>query len=331
MRRSALQRVGVALLALVALAFLYVAVQANRHPSLDPYQHLTLPAAPAGTTGVRVRFAGTATLLFDDGETAWMTDGFFSRPPPSAVMFGRIAPDGARIENALKRLEVTRLAAVVPVHSHYDHAMDAPIVAQRTGALLVGSSSTLNVGRGLAMPAERMREVKPGDMLQLGRFRLSFIASRHSPTPFTDGLTPDPIAAPLVPPARATAWREGQTWSILVEHSSGFSALVQGSAGFIPGELSGRRADTVFLGIGTLGKKDEAYRADYWNEVVRRVGAKRVIAVHWDAFWRPLDEPLAPMPLLLDDFGSAMDDLLKRAGRGQVEVRLAPVFTPFVP
>lgn len=329
--RRALQRAGAALLALAALAAVYVAVQGNRHPSLDPYRHLTLPEAAAGSGGVRVRFAGTATLLFDDGQTAWMTDGFFTRPPASAVVFGRIAPDAARIDRELERLGVTKLAAVVPVHSHYDHAMDAPLVARRTDAMLVGSSSTLNVGRGLGLGEERMREVQPGDTLQLGRFKLSFIASRHSPTPFTDGETFDPIVAPLVPPARATAWREGQTWSILVEHDSGFTALIQGSAGFIPGALSGRRADTVFLGIGTLGKKDEAYRETYWNEVVKRVGAKRVIPIHWDAFWRPLDEPLVTMPLLLDDFGAAIDDLLKRAGRGHVEVRLPPAFVPFAP
>ncbi|WP_280152631.1 MBL fold metallo-hydrolase [Piscinibacter sp. XHJ-5] len=325
-----MRRAVLALLALIALAVLYVAVQASRHPSLDPYRHLILPPAPATARGVRVTFAGNTTLLFDDGETAWMTDGFFTRPPVSSLI-GRIAPDPATVDRMLRRLEVTRLAAVVPVHSHYDHAMDAPVVADRTGALLVGSASTLNIGRGAGLAEKQMREVKPGDTLPLGRFTLSFVASRHSPTPFTDGMTPDPVAAPLVPPARATAWREGQTWSIFVEHPSGFRALVQGSAGFIPGALSGRRADIVFLGVATLGKKDEAYRTDYWNEVVKRVGAKRVIPIHWDTFWRSLDEPLVPMPLLADNFGVAMDDLLKRAGPDHVEVRLPPPLTPFVP
>ena len=38
------------------------------------------------------------------------------------------------IARGLARNEVTTLAAVIPVHSHYDHAMDAPEVARRTGA-----------------------------------------------------------------------------------------------------------------------------------------------------------------------------------------------------
>ena len=42
---------------------------------------------------MQVRFAGVSTLVFDDGETAVMTDGFFSRPRFSKVAFLKIAPD----------------------------------------------------------------------------------------------------------------------------------------------------------------------------------------------------------------------------------------------
>jgi L-ascorbate metabolism protein UlaG (beta-lactamase superfamily) len=325
-----LKRAGIALLALLLLGAVFVIVQWQRRPALEPYASLTLPEASASGP-VRVRFAGVATLLFDDGETAWMTDGFFSRPPLSAIAFGKIAPDDAAVARELERLGVTRLAAVIPVHSHYDHAMDAPLVAQRTGATLIGSASTLNVGRGLKLDEDRMREVKPGDIVRLGKFTITFIASRHSPTPFTDGLAPDPIAAPLVPPARATDWREGQTWSLLVEHAAGKRMLVQGSAGFVPGVLKGRQADTVFLGVGTLGAKSPAYREKYWNEIVRTVGAKRVIPIHWDAFWLPLAEPLQAMPRLADDFDASMADLTRLGARDGVEVRMAPIFTPFEP
>lgn len=33
---------------------------------------------------------------------------------------------------------VSRLTAVIPVHTHIDHAMDSALVADRTGAQLVG-------------------------------------------------------------------------------------------------------------------------------------------------------------------------------------------------
>ena len=318
------------LLALLVLGAGFIIVQANRRPSIDGLPSLTLPVAPADAP-LRVRYAGVATLLFDDGETAWMTDGFFSRPTFRQVAFGRIEPDADAIATQLSRLGVTRLAAVVPVHSHYDHAMDSPIVAQRTGALLVGSESTLNIGRGVGLPEERMRLAKPGEAMTFGKWTIRFIASRHSPTPFTDGVSVETIDAPLKPPARATDWREGQTWSLHIEHASGRRMLVQGSAGYVPGSLAGLQADTVFLGTGTLGRKPAAYKAAYWEEVVRRVGAKRVVPIHWDAFWVPLDQPLEPMPYLADDFAQTMADLRAFASRDGIELRIAPLVTPFVP
>jgi L-ascorbate metabolism protein UlaG (beta-lactamase superfamily) len=324
-----LRRLGLFLLVLLLALAAFVAVQFQRRPSLEPYRALTLPAAGPGEP-VRVRFGGVATLLFDDGETAWMTDGFFSRPPAGQVLAGRIGPDTARIEAALKQMGVTRLAAVVPVHSHYDHAMDAPLVAQRTGALLVGGRSTMFIGRGLKLADARMREVKAGETLQLGKFSLRFVASRHSPTPYSDGHTREDLAAPLVPPQRATAWAEGDVWSIFVSHASGRRFLVQGSAGIVPGAL-GEQVDTVFLGTGTLGMKDSAYRQAYWDETVKATGAKRVIPIHYDDFTRPLEEGLVATPYLIDDFSVVMADLEQRSKAAGVELRMPPLFTPFAP
>ena len=43
---------------------------------------------------------------------------------------------------------VDRLEAVLPVHTHFDHAMDSAVVAARTGARLVGGASAAQVGVG---------------------------------------------------------------------------------------------------------------------------------------------------------------------------------------
>jgi len=329
--RPGLRRGLVLLALLLAAGLLWVAVQSQRRPSLEAYQDLTLPAAPAAPAGptLRLRFAGVSTLVFDDGETVWMTDGFFSRPSLGRLL-GRIAPDRARVQRELDLLGVKSLAAVVPLHSHYDHAMDSPLVAQLTGAQLIGSPSTMNLGRGAGLPATALREVKPGDVIKLGRFTLTFFAGRHSPTPWSDGVSREDIEAPLTPPALANAWREGQVWSLLVEHE-GRRLLLQGSAGFVPGALQGLRAEVVFLGVGTLGKKSEAYRQAYWAEVVRSVGARRVLPIHWDDFWLPLDQPLQAMPYLFDDFGRTMTDLQQRAMQDKRELRLPPTRLAFDP
>lgn len=298
----------------------------NARPSLDVYAARTLPAATA-TAPVRVRFAGVATLLFDDGETAWMTDGFFSRPPFRDVALTRIAPDRAAIERGLARLEVKRLAAVAPVHSHYDHAMDAPVVAERTGALLVGSESTLNLGRGLGLAEDRMKKVLPGERLTFGKWTLRFLASHHVPSALTrDGET---IDAPLAPPQRASRWGEGQTWAIVVEHPAVAPMLILGSAGYEPGSLEGVHAETVFLGVGLLAKRPDEYRTAWWQEDVRRVGARLVIPIHWDDFGRPIDEPFVALPYVAGNVAATIAEVETWGRRDGIEMRMPPSWTPF--
>ncbi|HWP66881.1 MAG TPA: MBL fold metallo-hydrolase [Candidatus Limnocylindria bacterium] len=285
-----------------------------------------VPVLAAGATGapaVTVRFLGVSSLAISDGTTTLVTDGFVSRPGLLRTIAGRIAPDPATIDWALERAGLRRAAAVLTVHSHYDHAMDAPLVAERLGALLVGSESTANVARGVRFPEERIRIVTPGAPMPFGVFEVTLLESRH----FPHGMAMGAITEPLVPPARATAYREGGSYSILVAHPLG-TLLVQGSAGWKEGALAGRRAEVVFLGVGALGTKDDAYTERYLREVVDAVGARLVVPIHWDDFTRPLGEPLVPMPRLLDDAGLTMERLARHLTPRGVRIALPPAFEP---
>ena len=57
----------------------------------------------------------------------------------------------------------------------------------------------------------------------------------------------------------------------------------------------------------------EPYLVNYWTETVRAVGARRVMLIHWDDFFRPLSKPLRALPYPGDDLGVSMRIL--RAGR----------------
>jgi L-ascorbate metabolism protein UlaG (beta-lactamase superfamily) len=269
-----------------------------------------------------VTFLGVSTLLFDDGDSAVLTDGFFSRPSLLQVGLRRIAPDVDRVGDALARVGAERLDAVVPVHTHYDHALDSALVADRTGAVLAGGESAANIGRGHGLPERQIRVVTSGEQVTLGGVGLTWVESRHCPP----DRFPGRIAAPVVPPARARAYRCGEAWSVLVEHSTGRTALVQGSAGFVPGALSGRRADVAYLGVGQLGVQDEEYIRTYWSETVEAVGARSVVLVHWDDFFRPLDRPLRALPYAGDDLDVTMRVLGELAARQRVALHLPTVW-----
>jgi L-ascorbate metabolism protein UlaG (beta-lactamase superfamily) len=277
---------------------------------------------PEAHAELAVTFLGVSTLLFDDGRSAVLTDGFFSRPPLLKVAVSRIAPDPRRIDAALSRAGVGRLDAIVPVHTHFDHALDSAAVAARTGATLLGSASAAQLGRGAGLPEEQIATARSPHEQTFGSFRLTLIASRHCPP----DRYPGAITAPLTPPARADAYRCGEAWSLLVAHRSGRTALVQGSAGYVPGALDGRSAEVAYLGVGQLGLLDEDYLNAYWQHTVRAVGARRTVLIHWDDFFRPLEQPLRALPYAGDDLDATMRRLDRLAARDGITLHFPTVW-----
>jgi L-ascorbate metabolism protein UlaG (beta-lactamase superfamily) len=278
---------------------------------------------PRSPGQVSVTFLGVSTLLFDDGDTAVLTDGFFSRPGALRASLGRVRPDQRRIEAALSRAGIERLTAVFAVHSHYDHALDSATVATLTGADLLGSASTRNIALGARFPEDRFRLIEVHRRLRYGDFELTALRAQHS----RGDIAPGTIDSPLATPARVTSFRTGQCFSVHIRHGDR-TVLVHGSANFIPGALAGHRADTVYLSIGTLGKQDDEFRDRYWRETVTATGAHRVVPVHWDNFTRSLDRPLRPTPRPFDNVPSAMAWLRERARTENVLLVLPVLWQP---
>lgn len=240
---------------------------------------------------VTVRFSGTSTLLFSDGDTRILIDGWFSRPGPLQLAFGRISPDPEAIEFGLASNEIDSLHAVIPMHSHYDHAMDAPEVARRTGALLMGSESTANIARGWGLPEKQIVVFENRQSVRVGHFVITPIESRHFEFPDPEirerALGNPYIEKPLKPPVSVFDYRLGKAYVFHIAHPKG-SFVIVGSAGYQEDALQGFDADVVFLGIGGLGSQTEKYRQVYWKETVDTIGPDRVIFVHYDSLTAPI-------------------------------------------
>lgn len=295
-------------------------------PDLARYSdRFDVPAAGPDSP-LSVTWMGVATLLLDDGSSALLTDGYFSRPGLARVAAGKVSPSPARVDGCLARAGVSRLQAVVPVHTHIDHALDSALVADRTGARLVGGESAANVGRGYGLPEDRLTVATSGEPISLGAFDVTLVASHHCPPDRFPGV----IDAPLRPPVRASAYRCGEAWSTLVHHRpSGRRLLIQGSAGFVAGALSrqrARKAEVVYLSVGQLGLRPRSYLNEYWAETVRAVGARRVILIHWDDFFSPLSKPLRALPYAGDDLDVSIRVLDELAARDGVALHMPTVW-----
>ncbi len=306
-------------------------------PPVDPAWEL--PAAQQIPEGaVTVRYSGTATLLFSDGETSWMTDGWFTRPGPLTTLLGKIEPDMDAITFGLQRNEVDTLAAVFPMHSHYDHAMDTPEVARRTGAMVLGSQATANIARGWGLPESQIRVVSDGEKIQLGKFTLTPIESLHFQFPDPELvariLTDSAIPEPLKPPVSAFDYKLGKAYMLHVSHPKG-SFLIIGSANVITGQLADMEVDVVFLGAGGLGSQTHAYRERYWQETAAMLSPSRVIPIHWDSLTGPLDGPFTGEVRIADFISGGTELTLeflqaKQAANPAMSFQTLPRFSPVV-
>jgi L-ascorbate metabolism protein UlaG (beta-lactamase superfamily) len=280
-------------------------------PDFTTDKDFELKPAADQDRGLRAQFFGTTTVLISDGETSVMVDGFFSRPGGwLRLVLGTIEPNQKRIDHALGYVDRHKLRAVMVAHSHHDHALDSAVVAQQTGAFLVGSESTENIARGAKLEQSRIRVVTDGDRFCVGSFEVTVIESPHS----RPRLFPGALDAPLRAPAHVWDYKPGKNYNFLLRHAEG-TVLIVPSANFKEGRLKDVKADVVFLGVADMTKRlhVEDFIADYWREVVLATQPTLVIPIHWDDFTRSLDEPLKPMPLPFDNTPRSIDVLRRLA------------------
>jgi L-ascorbate metabolism protein UlaG (beta-lactamase superfamily) len=251
---------------------------------------------------VTATWLGVTTLLFDDGETQILVGGFISRPTLFDALTGRpVSCDAPMINYVINEYEIRRLAAIIPTHSHYDHAMDVGAIANRSSASIVGSESTANIARGYGVPEDQIVVAEEGATYSFGEFTVTLVPSVHAPIGLR-GETPlaGTVDKPLELPAPVTAWREGGSYSIVISHPQG-TTLVQGSAGYRPGALDDVQADVVMLGVALLESLGREYAERYWQALVTSTGAKRVFPVHFEDQTRRFGEIVLP-PKLIDNF-----------------------------
>lgn len=289
MWRTYLQRTTWAIAATVAVAVaLSIWLWQNRPSLADINWPVPSDSTATSDAVVTVTWLGVTTLLFDDGETQILIDGFFSRPTLTDILLGRnVDNDAATINYAMNEFRIRRLAAIIPVHSHFDHAMDIGAIANRSSASIVGSESSAAIARGAGVPEDQITVVADGDTYQFGRFSVTLKASVHAPIGWRGSVPLDGVIDEAITmPQPIDAFRVGKAYSIVISHPEG-TAVVQGSAGFIEGELQDVAADVVMLGVAQITALGRDYAEDCWLNTVTATGAQSVYALHFDDYTQP--------------------------------------------
>ena len=112
-----------------------------------------------------VTFLGNTTLYFSDGQTSIMIDGYVSRFGPARTFFGKVEHDKIQLDNALKNANIQSVDYIIPTHSHFDHALDAPHYLNKFSETQLFGSKTMikmaeDIVHSLDKNAHRLTEIE---------------------------------------------------------------------------------------------------------------------------------------------------------------------------
>ncbi len=249
---------------------------------------------------MKVTFFGTTTLLFDDGKDQILFDCHFTRPSlVKYICSGIEATDEALADEMIKKHHIDRLKAIFVSHTHHDHVMDVPYTAKKTGALVYGSSSAMNVCRGGNVEEDHLIEFKANETYQVGDYKITVLASLHSKPTILNNDLGQTIDTPLAQPAKLRDFKEGGSFDFYVETKEK-TYLIRPSFNYIEGQLDGYKADVLFLGVAGLAKADEKTEETFFKETAEKVSPKLIVPLHWDNFFSRLDKPTVGMPSLIE-------------------------------
>jgi L-ascorbate metabolism protein UlaG (beta-lactamase superfamily) len=262
---------------------------------------------------VRVQWLGTAGFaLRAEGHTV-LFDPYLTRASLRVCALDRLASDLSTIAR-----HVPAADAIVVGHTHFDHALDVPAIARRTGARVFGSTSAARLCRLDAVDPANVVDVEQALRggayeAEVGPFHLRFFASAHSNlvlgrVPFT-GEIDDCDALPM----RMHHYRCGAVFCVEVR-VHGKRIVHLGSANLVEAQLPPdvREPDLLLACVAGWTKT-----ARFPERVARAFDPRAVLLSHWDDFFTPIERPVRALPAM------QMDRLAERLTR---EANSARVF-----
>lgn len=224
----------------------------------------TRPIGAESRSNVTLTYLGVAGWSLSDGTHTLLVDPYFSRAQDPA----KARPDAA----AIRARTPPKADLVLVGHDHWDHALDAPLVAQLTGAPLLGGLGLVRKLRDQGFPVDRLIGVRGGEDIQFEGFSVRVVPSLHSFTGLARGSDVD-------------------TFAFLVR-LGGREIFILDTANYIERELAGLQPE---LAIVAPGGRERVH--DYTCRLVRALGSPpRILPTHSTTSSSPPRRPSTPIP-----------------------------------
>jgi L-ascorbate metabolism protein UlaG (beta-lactamase superfamily) len=264
--------------------------------------------------GLTLRWLGTAGYALAYQGFELLVDPYLTRLPLGDLLRRRAT--GAD-EAAIARW-APRADAILVGHTHFDHALDAPAIARRTGARVYGSASLGRLMRLHGLAAQAV-EVTPYTPYELGPFVVTFVPSAHSALAAGLWVPSDgELSCEHLDELTPQAYRCGQVWGLHIA-VAGVTFYHQGSANLVDDAIRHRGVDYFLCGIAGRRFTDR-----YLPRILRALEPRVVVPMHYDDFFTPLGQPLGfslnvNLAGFADEVGRVSRDFeLRTLGLGEV-------------
>ncbi|HEY0252409.1 MAG TPA: MBL fold metallo-hydrolase, partial [Kofleriaceae bacterium] len=226
------------------------------------------------------------------------------------------APDAQSVEKWIDRAD-----AVLVGHTHFDHAMDVPLIAKKFGCNVYGSGSLERL-MGLHGLDRQATVVVPHVDYEVGPFKFHFIPSLHSKLQL--GLRVNyggELTCEHLDEMTPQRYRCGQVFGICIE-VAGMRFYHQGSADLLEAEIRDRDIDVFLCGIA--GRR---FTRNYVERICTALAPKVIVPSHFDDFFRPFGDGKLSFNVNLTGFADEVHAISHDLPIGVLEVG-QPVSTP---
>ena len=184
---------------------------------------------------------------------------------------------------------ISKADFILVQHAHPDHVMDVPYIANRTGAVVIGHETTINIMRAYGIPDIQLITVKGGEDYDFGSVSIRVIPSLHSPLRDKRYYQSRVVEQGTPRPLRISQLVEGGSLMFLVR-LAGQQVVTMGSMNFIERQVEGLRPDIA--PVGAAPSHLEIH--EYTPRLMRALGFPTVVMpTHADNFQAPYGSDFA--------------------------------------